>query len=269
MLQKKQNNSLINCVVSQEEQNFVIAFEGENKLSTCVAKENREKLIDVLSKWRWMSGINHPNEDEDDIAQELILISKFLIENYPKLNLEEISLAINLSLTNKLNVDVRTFNSFSPMYISRILNAYLDYKRSIYNELRERQERINSKNELEKKATPEDRLFAMRELLHHFYDEYKSIGVVNDYFNVLYNFLRKTKRLNPSKEIVDKAMKYGESKCNEHINSYFANAIGNDKPDKQLIIKRFARNYCVQNLFDTINIDELASNLNYMEFKDV
>jgi len=51
-----------------------------------------------------MSGINTYNQDENEVAKELVLLSQFIINNYSDINLDEISLAIDLSLTNKLDV---------------------------------------------------------------------------------------------------------------------------------------------------------------------
>jgi hypothetical protein len=68
-------------------------------------------LIDILAEWRWMAGVS-TNGSEDDMAQELVMIAKFISENYPLLKHDEFKLAVNMSLTNRLDVDVRTFNSF-------------------------------------------------------------------------------------------------------------------------------------------------------------
>lgn len=265
---KRQKSSLSDYAQSQDEYNFSVVIATPPLAIMCeIERDYVNKLIDVLAKWRWMSGINAYNQDENEIGQELALISKFILSNYSTISLDEISLAIDLSLTDKLNVDVRTFNTFSPMYVSRILNAYLEYKRRLYNDMMDRKDRANAKKELEKKATPQEKMEAMVDLIHYFYEQYKSEGTINDYFNTLYNYLRRTKRLNPSKEVVEEAMEYGKSMAKEHINSFFGKGIADEKPNKENIEKRFARNYCVQKYFDGVDINEVTSTIKINEFE--
>jgi len=266
--QKKQSNSLDKYAQSQEEYNFSVVIATPPIAIMCEVEKNYvNKLIDVLTKWRWMSGTNSYNQEEDEIGQELALISKFILSNYSTISLDEISLAIDLSLTDKLNVDVRTFNTFSPMYVSRILNAYLEYKRRMYNEIMERKNKVDSREEMEKKVSPKEKMDSMVELIEYFYEQYKSEGTINDYFNTLYNYLRRTKKLNPSKEVVNEAMEYGKSMATEHINSFFGKGLFDEKPNKDNIGKRFARNYCVQKYFDGIDIKEVISSIDIKEFE--
>ena len=226
-----------------------------------------DKLIDILAKWRWMSGINTNNQNEDDIAKELALLGTFVFENYPNITYDEITLAINLSLTNKLDCDIRTFNSFTPMYVSRILNAYIDYKRVMYNDIMKRKEIADNKKVIEREVTPKEKMQNMIELIEYFYDEYKAKGIVNDYFNTLYTFFRRTKRINPSKELVNEALTHSKLKATQHIVSYYENALKNEKPDKENLEKRFARNYCVQVFFDTLDIGKLIETIKIEEFE--
>lgn len=139
-----------------------------------------------------MLGINISNQSENELSTELSFLSKFIKENYNYLTLDEINLAINLSLTNKLQVDTKTYNNFSAFYISQILNAYLSYKRKLYNELSYKLE----KNELDynvEKPSAEDNMKLMKELIIGFYEDYQKDGYINDVFNLVYDFLKKIK----------------------------------------------------------------------------
>lgn len=220
-----------------------------------------------MAKWRWMAGISTLNLSEDDIAQELALICKFIISNYPKITLNEISLAIDLSLTDKLNCDVRTFNTFSPMYVSRILNAYIEYKRFMYNELMKRKELSDNKKEMDKEITPEEKMESMIELIKYFYNKYKSEGIVNDYFNTLYNYFRRTNRLVIGKQMIDDALKYGKKEAQKHKKEYFDDAFKKDKVNIEGVEKRFARNYCVQVFFNNLDIEKMISTIKIQEFQ--
>jgi len=230
-------------------------------------KDGIDNLIDTLAKWRWMSGINTYNQDDNEVARELVLLSKFVIKNYPQITIEEIDLAIDLSLTDKLDVDVRTFNSFSPMYVSRILNGYIEHRRKLYNDIYSRKVRVDEITEMEKKPTPKEQMDSTIDLIRHFYDKFKKDGFIDDVFNILYNYFRRTKKINPSKEVIDEAIKYGKIKSEEHINSYFADVLIKERPNKKQMENRYARNYCVCKFFEKLNLEEFISKIEISEFE--
>jgi hypothetical protein len=260
-LHKEQKNSLINYATNSDEANLVSSYENKPKLRDT----DFGSIIDVLARWRFMAGITTHNQDEDDIANELGLIATFIKNNYSKLTLDEVSLSINLSLTDKLDVDVRTFNVFSPMYVSRILNGYIEYKRKMYNDLSYRKE-IKESNALSHVPTPEEKMQSMKDTIVYFYQQYKTNGVINDAFNTLYNYFRRTKRLNPDKATIDEAVVYGKELAKrDERDIYGFNS--KEKYDIGLIEKRYARNYCVQKFFDKINIEELTLSINLSEFE--
>lgn len=59
--------------------------------------------------------------------KHFVMLSDFLIINYPNNTLSDLNTAINLSITNRLPIENNHYQSFSPLYISRILNAYNVY----------------------------------------------------------------------------------------------------------------------------------------------
>jgi hypothetical protein len=260
---RKQNNSLVKfCHNNQEEKLVLAMYNLENK--------DVNSLIDVLAKWRWMSGVNINNQDENDVARELTLISQFVVSNYSNLTTDEISLAIDLSLTNKLDCDVRTFNSFSPMYVSRILNAYIEYRQQLYDEIYERKVREEEKKKIEEKPSPEKRMVSMKDLILYFWEQYKGEGVVNDHFNILYDYFKRTNQFNLTKELIDEALEYGKEMSETHVANYFTDLLSKEKPNKENITKRFARNYCVQKKFSEIeDIDTIVSKVTINHFIDV
>ena len=265
--QTSQSNTLIKNCKTQEEANLIYAIEKKSALKYIDA-DNINQLIDLIGKWRWMLGVNN-SESEVEIAKELALISQFLIKNYSFLTLDEISLAIDLSLLNKLDCDVRTFNAFSPMYVSRVLNAYGEYRKQLYKEVMDRKHREDEIKEMEKKVSPEDKMQSMIELIEYFYNEFKSIGIINDHFNTLYNYFRRAKKINPDKQMIDNAMEYGKVKSETYISNYFNDALNSEKPEKDNIIKRFARNYCVETYFNENTLEDIIKKVNIKEFTDV
>jgi len=265
MLQEKQEGTLIKYVENQEEYNFNLAFYNRT-IKQYSNNEHIDTLIGLLAKWRWMSGVSASNQDEDEIAQELALISKFVITNYPNLTLEEISLAIDLSLTEKLDCDVKTYNTFTPMYVSRILNAYKQYKFELYNKLKQKETLAKQKIENEKKLSPQEKMDATIDLINYFYEQYNSSGEVNDLFNTVYSFLKRTNNIKINKQLIDEAMIYGTEKANALFNKQYDVLFNKNKFDTDYWQKHHARNYCVSKLFSKIKIEELISKIKLEDF---
>lgn len=266
--QQKQKTSLLEVVKNQEEYDFVNAMATMplNMMKELEPKTH-ESVIDLLGKWRWMSGVSSVNQDEDEIATELALISKFVMNNYDSLSLEEISLAIDLSLVDKLNCDVRTFNTFSPMYVSRILNAYIEYRRRMYNDLSLLKERKDEEKELSRKPTPQERRDGMVEFIQYLYDKHKANEEFEDLFSTVFFFLKRTNRITLSKEDISEALEYGNHRANEYVLTHFDKALKSEKPDKENLKKRFARHYSLQKFFDRIDINALISSIETKEFE--
>jgi hypothetical protein len=263
MLPQKRRDLLISYCQNRDEAEIVSAIHSKSLGET--QAEYVVNLIDILAEWRWMAGVS-TNGSEDDMAQELVMIAKFVSENYPLLKHDEFKLAVNLSLTNRLDVDVRTFNSFSPMYVSRILNAYLDHKSKSMREVIVRKERDDLKKEMEKQPTQEEKMQHMVELINYLYEEYKATGEIKDHFTILYGYLKKTNKIRISKEQIEEAMNYGKQKAKLFEPTTYEKIFQKQDSDNSIIEKRFARNYCIQKLFDEIGLEGMIAKVELKDF---
>lgn len=283
LLTKQKNPPLINYAQSRDEANVINAiyhyapiYVSINTLTQLNINESKKlmqslmnEVIEVLAKWRIMIGVSFDNHDEKQDAEELKIIAKFIINNYDNITIQELKQCINLSIIGVLNVDTRHYNNFSCLYVSNIIIAYLEYKRNLVNELNERREKHERELYIEDKPTAEVKMKGITELLQYLYDEYKSNGIINDYFNAAYSFLRRTKRLKHNQAMIDEATKYGKEKCRDEVKKIFGIIVNTkEKPNIKAIEDRFAKNYFVQKLFDKINIDELISSIKISEFTE-
>ena len=107
----------------------------------------------------------------------------------------------------------------------------------------------------ERKRTPDYKLQQFKDLFVIEYDNYLKDGEIFDMFNMLYNFLRETKRMEVPQDMIKAAMEYGKNKVmtdlknDGSMKSALASVVNDpDNPD----VKRYARNYCVQCFFDKI-----------------
>ena len=216
-----------------------------------------EPLLNVVSYWRMYIGL-----PKGDATEELVLVSEFIYKNYGYLTIEEIRLACNLSVTRQLE-DVEFYGSFSPLYVGKILDAYKYHrKRTLAETIRRKEVHDNKQKDIANKPTPEESQKMMKELFRDFYKEYQETGEVRDVFNFCYNFLREHKWISPTPAEVDAAMAWGKEKAAK-AKEDFKNKSPFDKfrINEEVEYKRWARNWCVQNYFKSVNIDVLLNNI--------
>ncbi len=216
--------------------------------------EDMKPLLTAVAGWRAYIGI-----PKSDVKEELVINTNFIAEHYSHLTIDEIKLAYTLSITGKLD-DVEFKGLFSPLYVAKVLNSYLFYrKKMLADALRRKEKHEQEQVEKAAKPSPEDQAKLTQELFFDFYKQYKETGEINDVFNICYNFLRNHKWLVISEEETNKAVLWGKNKAKEIMKR--PNAISKFKIDEEKEEKRWARNYCVQNYFKIVDINILINKI--------
>jgi len=270
----KQETSILGLAQTEREHSLVLAYEGK-KMAKDFDNDDMGMLVSVLGKWR-LYLMASKEVDEKDFR----IIALFVQKNYPFLRIDEINLAIDLSIIGDLDVDINVYNGFTTMYVSKIINSYYEYKKhhlSNINERREKKQRILLSQSI-KPTQQEDRDLTVSIIIDE-YNHFNQKGFVKDYFGIVYKFLKDSKRLNFSQEIIDAALSYGNKKAIYEIansDKSLTDVIGMSNPNsnyiekrglkKEALIKQYARNFCVEKLFFSINITELVSSIQLNEF---
>jgi hypothetical protein len=267
---------------TQEEANLVHSFVEKKQIRDFDENDTKE-LIDVISKWRYYTGCT-----KDVTAQDFVVIAMFIGKNWDNLTLDEINLIIDLSMVGKLDVDVNTYGNFSPLYISRIIQAYLDYKKDLLLGLMQRRDEYEQKQlaDQQTKPIPEESMENMIYIIKAEYARFNQHSDVSDPFNIVYNFLKRTKRLNIDTELTKQALEYGnrmakttmiQQTLSDNGQIKEISAVMSDdeyrltdkqKDNKDKLVKKYARNYCVQKYFTSRNIDEIVKSITIKEFQD-
>ncbi len=215
-------------------------------------------LVNVVAKWRMYIGL-----PKEDISEELSLIADFLQKQYQFLTLAEIELAYTLSVTNKLK-DVEFYGSFSPLYVGKVLDSFLYYRKlTLADTIRRKQQYDNEIKEMENRPTPAKQCNDLKGTIKDMYEEYKEKGELRDPFNICYNFFRRTKMLIVKKDEIDLAMDYGKKKYLSKERGLFDKTTDSTKESE---IQRHARNWCVQNYFDNVGISIILNNIKVEHF---
>jgi len=253
MIQK----SLTEFVITEDEMQLVKTVEGCTRISEMGNEVKRGEVGTVAGIWRTFIGI-----PKTDITEELLIAMQFIEEHFSFLTIEDIKLAISMSVLRKLK-DTEFSGYFSPMYIAKVLNAYVHHKNmTLASPRRRRQQDEQEEIEKRNKPTPIQQANNYRNMMQDFYEEWQRTGEIRDTFNLSYNFLRKNMILDINKELLENAQEFGKKKVAELKTKAFDNISFNFGLEE----KRWARNYCVCKFFETVDIKVLCNNIKPEQF---
>ena len=247
-------NSLSHHIQTNEELAIVTAVET----SVLVGQlKDLTPLLQIVGKWRLYVGL-----PKDDVSHELTIATDFIREQFGFLTLQEIELAYKLSVVRKLeNCDF--FGYFAPIYIGKVLSAYLYYRKmTLAESIRRKEEHEYAEMQKKNTPTPKEEMELTKDIFKSFYEQYKKEGVISDVFNLCYKHLRQHSSFSPDKKMVDDAMEYAKFRVSQMDKELFRDII--KSPDNE--IKRWARNYCVQKYFDNIDINLLLDSIKEEQF---
>jgi hypothetical protein len=221
------------------------AYRGLKKIRDFKSNDDLKPLIDLVGKWRFYIGIK-----EELSQEELFMNLNFIRENFSELNLVDINQAIDLSIKGDLDVEVEHYQSFTPLYISRILKSYKEYRNKVIFAIREKVNKIES---VPKELTLNEKVDITKTSLKSMYSNREDKRFY-DYGGVTYDFIKRNNLLVFSKSLVEEAMNFGKKNSIKEIRkSTYADVIqksnknyNNAKEKRESIIRNSARNYVVQ-----------------------
>lgn len=217
----------------------------------------------LITKWAKYIGVKVPEPiDMNGLA-------KFIKESFPNFNDFDLNECITLLANNKLETDAESYGGLSPIYCSKVLHAYQDYKYKILFKVRDEIQKIE--NNQPKVIDKKQRLTDFKKLLKYASDDVKKGEIFLDTGDVIYEFVKFNKLMN-FHQIKNEAIEYGQKKFNEEKKKKVIEAtikfhqyksveeLNFDKEDK---IKKYAREFAINNWLKSINIEEIVSKLTY------
>ena len=220
-------------------------------------------LVALLGLWKFSVGNN-----SETSAQEYRFLAMFIKDNFSEFTLEEIKSAMNMSINGTF--ENKYFGSFSPIYVSSVLNNYREYRALILRKVEEDAEAHRRAEQKRLMATPEYRCEQMKQYIFEQFTTYHKEKEIFDPFNLIYNFLRQHNLLQVPKQIVDEAMDFGKRKALSEINTKtesLKSLIGSSG-DIEEDTKKYARNYVIQKHFEKTPIKEILNAIKVEHFKE-
>ncbi len=190
--QLKPQTSIGAWINSDTEKELYLA-QYEKKIAHFQTNDEVNNLLKVVTTWRIYLGIR-----EEASKEENVLNVNFIRENYKNFTLADIELAYKYALTGKLEVDAEAYGKFSPLYISKILNAYGFYCEKMMTEILKRKREHESRmRQLPVHESYEERVDNRKKSIVWYYHQLRSsYKYVGDYGSVVWTFLTRNNILN-------------------------------------------------------------------------
>ena len=266
-IQKIQSNTLLGNWI-KDENDYQIALTYSEKKIGEFNRDDMTKLVELMAQWRLLLGVT-----SDTTEAELILICQFVYDNFKKFTLSDIKLAMNWTISGKVEVGFVSQKNISSYYVSRALNGYEEVKRSIFNRMMEERNRYLNRLEDQKSKqiveTPEEKADGFKEFILSMYNQHINGGEFYDLGDMVYNWLKKTNQLDRNSEVINAAIKFGHDKLiEEKVTAKFKNKLYDviDEGLDERKRKKYARAYMIKKYFDNIGIGELVSKIKPSDF---
>lgn len=266
-MQLVKHQNISQWAVTESEKTLVdVIYRGKSIAQ--MSKPEMAEVVELIGRWRYAVGLSKECASED-----LVAMSLFIRDSYGYLSVAEIDHAIKLSITGKLGLDneeVNPFNNFSFLYVGKILNSYLDYKKSIFKKIVDRREEHSQKVVLTDKPSPMQMAENMKDIVRGEYEKWKSNGEITDLFNIVYGYLEKVGKAGIPKEVGEtitiEARKKAKEK-NEKIHNGLISFTSGMSEESLYVM--YGKNLCTQYFFSKLeSIDDFLNTIIPEHFTD-
>ena len=267
LIQYNQPSSIVGDWIRSDDEYAVALTYAEKKIGD-FKREDMTKLVELMAQWRLLLGVT-----SESTEQELIVIVQFMYDNFKKYTLADVRLAMNWAISGKTDVGFVTQKNISSFYVSKAMKAYDDEKRGIYNQMMaERDKYLSRMQEINKpKITPLQKAESFKEMIVGMYDSVQMGGIFYDIGDMVYNWLKRTGQLKPSKEQIDAAVRYGQDryyqeKEEKSLRQKLTDTI--DPMDKEKKQKKYAREFIIMQYFTVKTIGEIVDKIHSSQFAE-
>ena len=151
-----------------------------SRTSESVKSVSTALVIDELIK-----GMNKLGVKADKLPnkEEMVVMYKSILEEYPNLKIGEMALAFDLASKGKLDIDAETYQNFSMLYLHRILRSFARYGMQKLSEIKPKQE----ESKWQPREVLDDEKIELAKECYLKFRQWDNIVFGIDAFKILYN----------------------------------------------------------------------------------
>jgi uncharacterized protein (DUF433 family) len=265
-LSKQQNSvSIVSTLPNTNSKEIKIynAYVTDKRLKDFSTKEDLLLINSLIVRWATYVGVDTPE------ASQINMLANFIKEHFPTFNAYDIKECIGLLASQSLETDAEHYGKISPIYVSKVLKSYQEYKNNAVFKVRENIEKLK---EAEVAPMPnEERIANFKKLLTIAKGEFLQGLTYIDSGDSIYNFVKHNKLFPLSKELITEAMEYGgklyieqrKKKVTETVikNQSFKR-VSDMQFEKEDMIKKYAREFVVNKFLMQLELNELLQKIN-------
>lgn len=225
-------------------------------------QEQMGSVIDLVSYWRTLVGCI-----KDVSPVQLRVEAEYLVKSWPEFTMQDMRIAMNLLVTQKLEMNMPYVINFSSLFMGQVISAYESYKRKEINKIGEQ---VTEPVLLPNDPTPAEKAEIMKEMITDCYQHVKDGCFETFYFRTVYDFLRKTNRL----KITDQVAKDGKEYCEKKMKSFAATKAtkiinassvmyrnSDPKKEREDAIRKFKIEYCLVWYFENNKLESILQSI--------
>jgi len=239
----------------------------ERKISTFFDADDKniqfQNLHKLIVKWAVLTGVK-PLPTDDEIR----LFVEYIAEHFYRLSLLEIDNAFNLATAGKLDIEAEHYQSFSVIYISKIINSYKRFNGKYILDYRSKLEAAEA---LKDEPTKDEKMIIMIDSILENFENFKKEPTYNHFGYISYDFLKNLGVIKLDSEIKDILLKQARKMAVEELNEKKKESkssdgdvksqiqdILNDASGKQDIVVRICKNLGLIHYFEFILKNNLS-----------
>jgi hypothetical protein len=270
-LSKQQNSvSTISTLANttSKEISLYNAYVTDKRLKDFSTKEDLLLMNSLIVRWATYVGIETPE------ATEINMLANFIKEHFPTFNGYDIKECINLLANQTLDTDAEHYGKLSPIYVSKVLRAYQEYRNTIVFKVRDSIQKLKEAEIVP--ISDKERISNFKQLLAIAKKENLQGLTYIDSGDSLYNFIKFNKLMpitkdNIDQQLIDEAMEYGnklyladkKKKVTQTVikNESFKK-VADMQFEKSDIIRKYAREFVVNRFLLNLDLADILQKIN-------
>lgn len=270
-LSKQQNSvSTISTLANttSKEISLYNAYVTDKRLKDFSTKEDLLLMNSLIVRWATYVGIETPE------ATEINMLANFIKEHFPTFNGYDIKECINLLANQTLDTDAEHYGKLSPIYVSKVLRAYQEYRNTIVFKVRDNIQKLKESEIVP--ISDKERISNFKQLIAIAKKENLQGLTYIDSGDSLYNFIKFNKLMpitkdNIDQQLIDEAMEYGnklyladkKKKVTQTVikNESFKK-VADMQFEKSDIIRKYAREFVVNRFLLNLDLADILQKIN-------
>ena len=270
-LSKQQNSvSTISTLANttSKEISLYNAYVTDKRLKDFSTKEDLLLMNSLIVRWATYVGIETPE------ATEINMLANFIKEHFPTFNGYDIKECINLLANQTLDTDAEHYGKLSPIYVSKVLRAYQEYRNTIVFKVRDSIQKLKETEIVP--ISDKERISNFKQLLAIAKKENLQGLTYIDSGDSLYNFIKFNKLMpitkdNIDQQLIDEAMEYGnklyladkKKKVTQTvIKNESLKKVADMQFEKSDIIRKYAREFVVNRFLLNLDLADILQKIN-------